>query len=220
MTALSWTPVPQLTDRAENPPGPRVRRPARALLYWAAMSTLRSLLAAGALAGLSASLLVGCGCDPGNNSFRPPVQFTPSSVDAVRTPSTCGVTDPIFTPTDTFSLELTGETDVAPPFTDVRLDVGASVAPNEAVPLMVSQGDVTTAASTDGAIQFTYKTGSNPSELDDSPLASVVVTVTSVPASDGALLGAELSLTFEDGRVLDQVYSAPLTTQSIICAKP
>jgi hypothetical protein len=87
------------------------------------------------------------------------------------------------------------------------------------VPLSVSSAvsNVTTAKTSDGTIQFSLTTGSNPAELDASPLDAVVVTVASLPTADGQSLSAELYLTFEDGSVLDQVYAAPLTSVVVPC---
>lgn len=184
------------------------------------MTTLRSLASLLALASVGGSLLAGCGCEAPGNSQRAPVAFTPSSVQASRSPSICGVQDPGFTPSDAFTLTLTGETDVAPPYTTLTLDFTAMVTLNEAVPLTVSQGaatNVTNATSNDGIVQFSYTSGSNASELDANPLASVVVTVTSLPSADTQPLSAELHLTFEDGRALDQVYSAPLQSILVSC---
>jgi hypothetical protein len=181
------------------------------------MKTLGSLACSLLLASVTASFAAGCGCDPGNNSVRTPVAFTPSSVDAVRTPATCGASSATFGASDTLSLELLGETDIAPPYTLVKVDVSGAVAPNQAIPLNVSATDSqTTASSNDGFIHFSLATGSNPGELDANPVTSVVVTVTSLPTIDGQPLGAELYVMFADGRVLDQVYNAPV--QSVVTA--
>ena len=132
--------------------------------------------------------LTGCfGCDPGNNSQRAPVDFTPSSADAVRS---C----------DAFSLDLVG-TDAT-----MKIDIENGAVLHDGVPLTVS-GD--TASSSDGTIRFSL---SSAASLEGSPLASATITVTSIPAADGDALGTEVYLTFEDGRVLDQVYSAPVQT--------
>jgi hypothetical protein len=186
------------------------------------MVMLKSVVALACVSGL---LVAGCGCDPGTNSQRAPVSFSPSSSAAVRTPSTCGVTDPAFSPGDTFSLQLLGATDIAPPYTFIQLDLAATVSVGESTPLMVAVNAIgstkvntTTARSSDGSIQFSLATGSDPAELDASPLSSVVVTVTSLPSADGEPLGAELHLGFEDGRVLDQVYSAPLQSPFLACS--
>ncbi len=177
------------------------------------MKTLSSFLTLLALAGINASLAIGCGCEPANNSRRTPIAFTPSSVQALRT-STCNG--------ESFALELTGETDVAPPYTSITLYVGSAVPLNQQVPLNVSQSassNVTNARSNDGSAQFSFQTGSNAAELDANPLDSVVVTVTSLPSADGQLLSAELYLTFADGRALDQVYSAPLHSIVVPCSQ-
>ncbi len=181
------------------------------------MKTLGSLGSLILVACVTASFAVGCGCDPGNNSVRAPVAFTPSSVDAVRTPATCNAVSGTFGASDTLSLQLLGETDIAPPYTLVKVDVSGAVASNQPIPLNVSATDSsTTASSNDGSIHFSLSTGSNPGELDANPVTSVIVTVTSLPTADGQPLGAELYVMFADGRVLDQVYNAPV--QSVVAA--
>ncbi len=153
------------------------------------MKMLGSLLSFVAVASVSGSVLTGCvfGCDPGNNSQRAAVDFTPASADAVRS---C----------DTFSLDLVGSTNV------MKIDIGNGAVLHDGVPLTVN-GD--TASSTDGTIQFSL---SSSASLEGYPLSSATITVTALPATDGDPLSAEVYLTFEDGRVLDQVYSAPVQT--------
>lgn len=158
------------------------------------MNARRSFLAVLAVASAFSAVTVGCGCDPGNNSQRAPVDFTPSTIQATRTPATCGVTHPAFTANDTFTLALTGETDVAPPHTNITLHLTPSVAVGQSVPLDVAQSapaSATTGASSDGAVHFTYATGTNAAELDANPLTSVVVTVTALPTADGQPLSSD-----------------------------
>jgi hypothetical protein len=185
------------------------------------MKTLSSLASLAALALVTTTFAAGCGCDPGNNSNRAPVAFTPSSSAAVRTPATCGDAA-TFGAGDTFTLKLLGETDVAPPYTLITLKLAPNAPLDLATPLDVgvapSASGATTAQSTNGAVQFSFAAGSNTAELDAFPLASVIVTVTSMPSADGQPLSAELRLTFEDGRVLDQAYSAPLETVPVACS--
>ncbi len=78
------------------------------------MNTLATFVALAGLAATSASVATGCGCDPGSNSQRAAVAFTPSSVQSIRTPATCGPS-PAFTSKDSFDVVLTGDTQVAPP---------------------------------------------------------------------------------------------------------
>lgn len=162
----------------------------------------------------SVGFVAGCGCDPANNSDRAPVDFTPATVQATRTPSTCGVVDPAFAATDTFTLDLKSEAG-----TELSLTVTAAAAQSVAEPLFVgiADGNVTNAHSTDGSMSFAFTSGSDASSIDDAPLDSVVVTLDALPTADGQDLGAELRLTFEDGRVLDQVYTATLSTVSYAC---
>src|SRR5450755_4752070 len=112
------------------------------------MKTLGSLAAIAAVV-INASLTMGCGCDPGNNSQRAPIDFTPSSSDAFRTPAACGGTS--FAAGDVFTLELLGATDIAPPYTVLRLDLASSAVVDQSVPLMVGEaaGNVTSAKSND-----------------------------------------------------------------------
>jgi hypothetical protein len=142
-------------------------------------------------------VLAGCGCDPGNNSVRTPVTFTPSSTDAT---SSCS----------TVTMKLLGDTTLAPPYTLIEIDLASTVAVGQDVPLWLDT-NATTAHSSDDKIAFSIQASGN---LDDSPLASVVVTPDALPAADGDLVKVELQLTFEDGRVLDQVYTASVTTQA------
>ena len=157
----------------------------------------------GMVAVLGASFsLTGClfGCDPGNNSQRAPVTFAPSSSDATHACSTT-------------TMKLLGDTTAAPPYTLIEIDIADGAALGQEVPLWVSDTAVT-ARSSDDKIAFSIQAGSN---LDDTPLASVVVTPDSLPTADGALVKVELQLTFEDGRVLDQVYTAPVTNSQAQC---
>lgn len=171
-------------------------------------------LGAVALLVSASAFVAGCGCDPGNNSVRAPVDFTPSSVAATRTPATCGVVNPTFSASDTFTLDLKSDAG-----TEVSLSVAANAEANIELPLLVGVvgESATKAASTDGAITFSFTGGSDATSIDGSPLDSVVVTLDALPTADGQSLGAELRLTFEDGRVLDQAYSAPLSTVSYAC---
>lgn len=170
------------------------------------MKTLGSF-AALAAAATSALLAVGCGCDPGNNSVRAPVEFTPASVTASRTPASCAETT--YGANDTFGLELKGDGAA------IQLVVASGAAAEQSVPLMVSAD--ATASSNDGNVHFTYLSGGG--ALDASPLASVIVTPTAMPSADGETFSLELHLTFEDGRVLDQIYGAPISTTIGFCPK-
>ena len=148
-------------------------------------------------------LLAGCGCDPGNNSDRTPVTFQPSSTDATLACST-------------YTVKLLGDTTVAPPYTLVELDIASNAVVGQSVPLWVTAGaNAVLAHSNDGSIAFSLQAGDT---LDTSPLASVVVTPNSLPTIDGASISVELQLTFEDGRALDQVYTAPVHISAATCA--
>jgi hypothetical protein len=158
------------------------------------------------LALLASTFVAGCGCDPGNNAQRAPVVFQPSSTDATR--SSCG----------TITLKLLGETDIAPPYTLIQVDVGASATVGQEIPLWVdTPASNVSAQSSDGVVRFSYQTGSNAYELDANPLSSVVVTVDALPSADGTPVKIGLRMTFEDGRVLDDVYSAPVQSTQAPC---
>ena len=165
-------------------------------------------------AACSASLSVGCvfGCDAANNGYRAPVQLTPATTTASRIPATCGVVNSAFVPSDTLSLQLTGDA-------TIQLDLPAGVAVNQAIPLNVTQGAGMSASaqSVDGSVLFTFSTSGSSSTLDGTPVDSVVITVTSLPTADGQPLGAELYVRFDDGRALDEVFSAPLQTTPAAC---
>jgi len=140
-------------------------------------------------------LLQGClfGCDPGNNSQRAPVAFTPSSTDASHSCST-------------YTMKLLGDTTTLPS-TLIEVDIADTVTIGQDVPLWMD--DTGNAAhSSDQKITFSIQASSN---LDDSSLTSVVVTPNALPTGDGEPMSIELQLTFGDGRVLDQVYTAPVT---------
>jgi hypothetical protein len=68
----------------------------------------------------------------------------------------------------------------------------------------------TTAHSSDNKISFSIQAGSN---LDSASVSAVTVTPNTLPTTDGDLMSVELQITFADGRVLDQVYTAPMTTE-------
>lgn len=156
----------------------------------------------GMMAVVGASfVLTGCfGCDPGNNSQRAPVTFEPSSTDAVRSCSTV-------------TMKLLGDTTVAPPYTLIEVDIADTAIVGQDVPLWVDT-NATTARSSDDKIAFSIQQSGN---LDAYPLSSVIVTPDALPSADGELVKVELRLTFEDGRVLDAVYTAPVTNAQGQC---
>lgn len=155
----------------------------------------------GMMAVVGAFVLTGCfGCDPGNNSQRAPVTFEPSSTDAVRSCSTV-------------TMKLLGDTTVAPPYTLIEVDIADTAIVGQDVPLWVDT-NATTARSSDDKIAFSIQQSGN---LDAYPLSSVIVTPDALPSADGELVKVELRLTFEDGRVLDAVYTAPVTNAQGQC---
>lgn len=144
----------------------------------------------------ASSVLTGClfGCDPGNNSQRAPVTFTPSSSNATHACST-------------YTMKLLGDTTAAPPYTLVEVDIADTVTVGQDVPLWMNDSG-NAAHSSDDKVSFSIQASSN---LDDASLTSVVVTPNALPTLDGESMAVELQLTFGDGRVLDQVYTVPVT---------
>jgi hypothetical protein len=142
--------------------------------------------------------LAGCtlGCDPGNNTDRTPVTFTPSSTDATRSCSS-------------YQMKLLGDTTGSAPYTLIEIDIAASAALGQDVPLWVDASE-TTAHSSDNSVAFSIQAGS---KLDDFALTSVVVTPYTLPTTDGNPMTVGLQLTFQDGRKLDTSYTAPMTTE-------
>jgi hypothetical protein len=163
------------------------------------------------------------GCDPATNGDRAAIVFTPSLVEATRTPATCSVTEPAFSSKDRFTLEVTGVTSIAPPHSTLTLLLTAAAPSGEALPLTVdAQGSAAstwTAGSADGSVNFSLTVGSDPTELDATGVSSVVVTVDAMPTADGQPLSAEVQVYFVDGRELDQTYSASLRTAVVLCPK-
>lgn len=163
------------------------------------------------------------GCEPATNGDRAAIVFTPSLVEATRTPATCSVTEPAFSSKDRFTLEVTGETSIAPPYSTLTMLLAAAAPSGEAVPLTVdAQGSAAstwTASSADRSVSFSLTVGSDPTEIDATGVSSVVVTVDAMPTADGQPVSAEVQVYFVDGRELDQTYSASLRTAVVLCPK-
>src|ERR1700691_1489595 len=99
------------------------------------------LLGVALLASVSLSLGSGCtlGCDPPNSQDHPPVALKASSVEAVRNPASCGPGDATFTDGDSFSLVVTGQTNVPPPYSTLTLVVTRAIPLNQAFPLNMGE---------------------------------------------------------------------------------
>ena len=76
---------------------------------------------------------------------------------------------------------------------------------------------VQTASSDDSKIAFSFSRGADASEIDDSLLSSVVVTIVTMPTADGRDFSAELDVAFTDGGELSATYTAPVTTAAGTC---
>jgi hypothetical protein len=92
----------------------------------------------------------------------------------------------------------------------------------QSIPLVVSAaaGSTTsfTAQAQDGSVHFSFELGSSAAaSMDTTAVDAVIVTVTALPTADGQPLAAELHISFDDGRVLDQTYSAPVQTTYVQC---
>jgi hypothetical protein len=188
----------------------------------------RGFLPLALVTGASVGFAAGCGfaggCDTPNGEDNPPISFAPSSVQAVRIPSTCGVNDPAFTDSDVLTLKVVGETAVPPPYNVITLAVPPTTPLNEPFPLVLdSQSDTPKAQKAEIAdphLAFAYTPGSTPSEIDATGLISVVVTVTAMPNADSQPLSVTLQLFFFDGGELDAPFTAPLTSAFVPCPTP
>ncbi len=195
---------------------------------------LARLAVLGGALELIATLATGClptaSDESASTGVSNSVEFTPSSVDATRTPASCGVTEPPFSSRDTFTLEVVGNTAATPSGT-LTLQLAANVATSVPISLVVgvdaapadssqaASAGLEVAASSDGKVQLSLTLGSDTDELDSSGLASVTVTVDSMPTSDGHPLSAEVQLEFDDGRDLDQTFTATVRSAVVLCSR-
>ena len=139
---------------------------------------MKSILV-GLLATASSVLAVGCGC--GSPTDFAPATLNASSVQAIRTPSACGVADPPYSVTDTFTLTIVGKDSVPTPYNTFTVTLRDTVASPARIPLVVplpgtgTPATTQTATSSGADITFSFARGPDATEVDDSFLSSVVV---------------------------------------------
>jgi hypothetical protein len=179
------------------------------------LSSLLLLAACGATNPVSDGVITGAASD---------VEFTATSIEASRTPASCGLTEPAFSSGDHFMLEVTGPTDTPPPIATLSVDLASDVDVGTSIPLAVASiiGDATTggasvALSDDLKVRFALIVSPGSGQLDSSGVASVSVTVRALPTADEQPLSAEVAIQFVDGRELDQTYTATLRTAVMLC---
>jgi hypothetical protein len=161
--------------------------------------------------------------NPGNT-----VTVSSPEVSATRFPSTCGVTDPPFTSTDDFSLEILLGPRTETPYNELSVEYEAGVVVGKPIALTVAPfqahgsevGDGPWYAAQNaqsGQVSFGYQQGADPSNFDQVAFDSVTLTFEAIPTEDGAPLTVRLQVHFTDGKVLDETFSADLTTDAGGC---
>lgn len=175
-------------------------------------------------------VLVACGGatsgGPGGGGPTPPVvvnpgstlTFTPSTVDAARFASQCGVTGvPPYTDADLFSLDAVGAQNPVPR-TLINVAMSRHVAVGSPYSIVLDAPSVNTGtngsnqgqggSSADGVLRFSMSWGANAAEIDPNALRSVTVTVDAFPPQDGDPLTVHCVMQFTDGKTLDVTFSA------------
>jgi hypothetical protein len=149
------------------------------------------------------------------------IAFTPSEVDASRTPTSCGVANPPFMSGDSFGMSIIGSKATAP---YNGLSIGFRSPVEIGVPLMLAVGSFNgppgsgnSQDASGSGIYFQYRQGSDAREIDTGAFDSVTVTVVVMPEKDGDPLSIHVRIDFVDGRVLDKTFSGPLRTLAIGC---
>jgi hypothetical protein len=182
--------------------------------------------------------VVGCGGSTVTSPSAPYVvnpgadrSMTPSSIDAERAASICGVMDPPFTDDDLFSLFVVGENTPTPPYGGIFFESSRKVMVGEPIVLSLtayqtnpptgpgeaSPAQQSASVPAGSALQFTFEWGSNRNEVDPNPLDAATVTVLALPAKDGDPLTVRFQLHFTDNRKLDETFSGPLSTAYSSC---
>jgi hypothetical protein len=165
------------------------------------------------LASLSVFGALGLGCG-GSAADPPPVVVNPGNtvtvsspeVSATRFPSTCGVTDPPFTSTDDFSLEILLGPRTETPYNELSVEYEAGVVVGKPIALTVAPFQA-----------HGSEVGDGPCNFDQVAFDSVTLTFEAIPTEDGAPLTVRLQVHFTDGKVLDETFSADLTTDAGGC---
>jgi hypothetical protein len=159
------------------------------------------------------------------------IGFTPSGVIATRYPGECGVANPPFQSGDLYSLDVIGSKNGSP-YDSLTVSVTSPVLTGRALALTVVpyQPDGGCALAEDpgiscyggqsaasGTTTFSYGQGWDPSAIDTGAFDSATITIAAMPTQDGQPLTVRIQLHFVDGRVLDETFSAPLSTEFSGC---
>jgi hypothetical protein len=166
------------------------------------------------------------------------IDFVPSVVSATRYPSVCGVANPPFMNGDLFSLDIVGAATTGGPDNSLSLTLNIPAPPAGApmalsvLPVMPQGISVTVpvsgpttyysfqrATGTD-RLNFVYRQGTNPSEIDTGAFDAIIFTLVQLPTKDGDPFAVVLQIHFVDARELDHTYSSPLTTEAGGCPQP
>jgi hypothetical protein len=179
---------------------------------------------------MAAVLLVASAC--GGSSSPPYVvnpgsdlSLTPSSIQVLRYPAVCGVSNPPFTDQDLFSIDVRGPQTPPPPWSGLSVNFYRKVAVGRpldlsltpfANPQSTASGDPTgatqsgTAPADANLDQFDFFWGSKANTVDSNPLDSATVTVLAFPEKNEDPLTVRVQLRFTDGKTLDESFSGPL----------
>jgi hypothetical protein len=180
------------------------------------------------------SLIVGCG--GGASGDTPPaapapidtVGYVPTSIVADRFVTHCPSQTPAGGSVANYSLGAIGSKQAAP-YESVFVSFPATTQVGAPITLTVSQyipGGVATGTSasggsqsaTAGEVALAYDQGASKPFIDSGAFDSATATILSMPTSDAKPLTVHVTLHFKDGRVLDETFSAPLTTDVSGCA--
>jgi hypothetical protein len=192
----------------------------------------------------SVLLVASCGgqsTHPPGESTPPPstvasddtVGFTPTSVTATRHADACDDPDPPFEDGDIFSLEAIGSK-AKSPYDALTANI---TSPSPAIvgePLSLTVNSYMPGAlcsepvggpetcyggqvASYGTLALGYSQGWDPSEIDTGAFDVATITVVNMPTEDGEPLTVRIQLHFVDGRVLDETFSGPLSTQASGC---
>jgi|SRR5579859_4202952 len=193
-----------------------------------ALSALSALvLAAGAVACSGAASTI----TPVVVNAGSTLTFTPVELQATRSPKVCGVASPPYVDGDLFVLDATGAgagnpasgvpTAIDLTFPTPLAAQAASellLAPAVTIPNPAGAYRSQSATASGSYIGFTFQWGTDPNEIDPSTLHKVDVTILAIPQRDGDPLTVRYVIQFDDGKTLDETFSAPVSTTVNGCA--
>ncbi|HZS40507.1 MAG TPA: hypothetical protein VFF06_26930 [Polyangia bacterium] len=155
------------------------------------------------------------------------LSFAPSDTKLVRFAQQCGVQNPVFSNEDVYSLNLNGPGGPPSGRTAILISFRRTVPINQDVPItLMPFGVIFSSTDSSGQTTLTQYGQSGqfgnylvtlqwlrgPNAPDSQPLASATLDFLALPQKDGDVATVRMVLVFEDGGVLDQVVSEPLTT--------